>query len=609
MPVKRSWGFGMYYRILIVTFLVAATPAYAREKPWTEVRSPHFRVLTDGSENNARHVAREFEQMRYVFADRHPDFRLEGGAPLLILAARDEVTAKSLEPLLWKLKGVKPAGVFHHAWDKEYVVLQMDEWERGAHEVVYHEYAHSVLHLNFHWLPLWLDEGMANFYGYSRFQEHKILVGAPPEKRYEMPGGARIPIETLIEVNQGSSYYHDSDKVFQFYAESWALVHFMMFGPGMDHGKRLNQFSALLQQGMEQKKAFLQAFGDFKQMDNSLDTYLRTFAMQTGVLPDPPQIDEKNFRVRTLSAAEAEAELAGFHLFSRDLVGALPLVEKALKDDPQLGLAHEDMGYLDFSEGKDAEALEQFTQAVAMDPNLPLALFSKTMLSPIASSDSPADRAAFKASLTKVLELDPQFAPAYVQLARLAVRQGDLQHAFGLSRKAEQLEPQRAGYHIMSGQILLRMGKGADAAVFAKYVAERWRGADHDEAVELWDKIPADQQPAGDAPTASPFEGMQPLIGRVKSIVCAEKQASQFMVDHDGQTLIFHRKGPVISGFSDTLWYGADHFEFCHHLEGLRAVVHYRPPADATYAGDLGGFEIRDDLPVSEKTVPPPDHP
>jgi len=50
-------------------------------------------------------------------------------------------------------------------------------------------------------------------------------------------------------------------------------------------------------------------------------------------------------------------------------------------------------------------------------------------------------------------------------------------------------------------------------------------------------------------------------------------------------------------GFSDTLWYGRDHFSRCHHLEGLRAVVHYRPASDATYAGDIAEVEIRDDLP------------
>jgi hypothetical protein len=116
--------------ILVVSLLsLFSIPARANQKPWIEVRSPHFRVLTNGSQNDARHVAKEFEQMRYVFADRHPDFRLEGGAPLLVFAALDEPTAKSLEPAMWKAKGAKPAGIFHHGWEKEYALIRLDAGE------------------------------------------------------------------------------------------------------------------------------------------------------------------------------------------------------------------------------------------------------------------------------------------------------------------------------------------------------------------------------------------------------------------------------------------------------------------------------------------------
>src|SRR5579863_202901 len=205
--------------------------APAGEKPWVEVRSAHFRVLTDGGQPDARRVAREFEQLRYVFATQFPSFRLDSGAPFLIFAARDEDSAKNLEPRLWKLKGAKPAGVFHHGWEKQFAMVRLDTWGEGAHEVVYHEYAHSILHLNAHWLPVWLDEGLAEFYAYTRFDDQKIYVGAPTERYRVMASAVPIPIETLITVNQRSPYYHDEDKVQMFYAESWALVHYLIFGP------------------------------------------------------------------------------------------------------------------------------------------------------------------------------------------------------------------------------------------------------------------------------------------------------------------------------------------------------------------------------------------
>jgi Tfp pilus assembly protein PilF len=586
---------------LVWSFTTAAT---AGDKPWIEVRSPHFRVITDGSQDDGRQVALQFEQMRSVLADTYPTFRLEGGAPLLILAARDEQTAKSLEPSAWKAKGVKPAGAFHHAWEREYAMVRIDALTSGQLEIVYHEYTHTILHLNMRWIPTWLDEGLAQFYGFTRFERRQILIGAPPPPR-EMPGYPMIPIETLISVNPASPYYHDEDKAHRFYAESWALVHFMMFGPGMDGGKRLSQFATLLQQGMEQKKAFQQSFGSFADMDHALDRYLSTFAFKAGVVSNPPQIDEKTFKTRSLTMAETEAELSAFHLWTHDLADARPLAERALKEDPKLGRAHEIMGFLDFSEGKDAGALSEFSQAYDLDPSLTLALFAKTMMSPIATSSVPSDQNALQSALLSVLKSNSQFAPAYVQLARLSLRRNDLKNAFGLSDKAERLEPTRAGYHLLSGRILLRMGKSSEAARYARFVAERWHGPDHDEALELWSAIPAAELPVDVSLTEPPTKEIQTMEGQLVSSTCAaEKGYSAYTISSGGKLYTFRREGGFpLMGFPDTIWYVADHVNLCHHLEGLRTVVRYKPSTDSTSAGDLTELELRDDPPQLPPTT------
>jgi len=580
----------------ILFALVSTAAALAGEKPWSEVRSPHFRVLTNGSQGHARQVALDFEQLRQVFVRQYPNYRLESGAPLLVFAARDEDTAKALDPRVWKMKGARPAGVFHHGWEKQFVVVQLDAWQNGAHEVVYHEYVHSIVHLNSHWLPVWLDEGIAEFYAYTRFQDHQIYIGAPTERYRTLVGRPLIPVETLIAADRSSSYFHDEDKTAIFYAESWALVHFMTFGPGMEGGKRLDQFFGLLQQGTEQKKAFLQVFGSFKDVDERLDKYIRGFTFAVGVLKNPPYIDDKDFSSRALTIAETEAELGGFQLWTHDLGAAGPLIGQALKDDPKVGLAHEEMGFLHFAQGADGAAVSEFSQAYALDGSLYLSLFAKTMLSPLAVSDTQADQAAFHDALLKVLELNPQFAPAFVQLARLSVRQGNLKNALAHSRRAEELEPTRAGYHLLTGQILLRLGQFIDAAVCAKFVADRWPGTDHNEAVELWNSVPAPERPAGEPILEVVQKDTQTVSGNVKSVSCGP-QAWAFSLTCNGQPCTFRTKGSFASGFSDTIWYGADHFSLCQHMEGMRAVVRYRQPSDASYAGDVTEIEIRDDLP------------
>jgi len=504
------------------------------------------------------------------------------------------------------MKGVKPAGVYHHAWEREYVMIRMDAWNNGSHEVVYHEYTHSILSRNLHWIPAWLGEGMAEFYGSTEFKGNKIYVGAPSIRYRIIAGQPLIPIETLLSVDFSSPYYHDEDKVHRFYAESWALVHFLMFGPGMDRGNKLNEFSAQLQKGVESKAAFRQVFGDFKAIDSRLSNYLSQVALPAGVIANHQQLDEKAISARTLTIAETNAELAGFHLWTHDLENARRLADEASKEDPKLGFAHEVMGFVDFGEGKDADALAQFTEACDANPNLPLSLFAKTMMSPISTSMNSADQKSFHDALVKVIELNPQFAPAYVQLAKLYVRQRDLKSAFAVSRKAEQLEPTRAGYHILSGEILHQMGKDKEAAAFARFVAERWPGADHNEALELWGAVPAEQRPEGDplVEAAAPKDTSN-IDGHLTAVKCGGKdKAPEMTLSGNGKSLLFHLKGPFSAGFSDTIWYGEDHFSLCHHLEGMRAVIRYKSSADASYAGDIVEIEIRDEFPaVAAKTA------
>jgi Tfp pilus assembly protein PilF len=588
--------------LLACMFGLLVGRAAAGEKPWIEVDSPHFRVLSDGSDRNARRVAREFEQMRAVLADQFPSFRLESGAPLLIFAAQDENTAKKLAPQVWKAKGAKPAGYFHHGWEKQFAMVRLDAIAPDAYQVVYHEYVHTILHANFRWLPVWLDEGMAEFYGNTRFQQGKIFIGAPSTRYRYLLGRPLVPIDTLLAVNQRSPYYHDEDKVQMFYAESWALVHFLTFGPGMLNTGKLTQFNNLLQQGTEQKKAFRQVFGDTAELQKNLDEYVHHFTITTAVVKSPPKIEEKDFPLRTLSMAETESQLGSYRLWSHDPADARPHIERAVKDDPKLGLAHENMGFLDFADGKDEEAAHDFAEAYILDGTLYLSLFYKTMLSPIARSDMPADQASLHEALLKTLDLNNQFAPSDVELALLDVRQGKYSEALRLARRAEQLEPARAGYHLLSGQILLRLGRGSDASAFARYVAERWFGPDHDEAVDLWNEIPEAQRSSGEPLSDEAPKETQTMQGKVRSTACSDKDHSFTLVlDRGNRDLICQSKAGFMSGFSDTIWYGEDHFTLCHHVEGLRAVVRYKSPADNSYAGDLAELELREDLPASRE--------
>ena len=269
---------------LTLAFFLCA-PSFADQKPLTEVRSPNFRVLTDGSDRDGRRIALEFEQMRAIFAAGFTSMRLSTGAPLLIFAMQNERSMQALAPAQWTDQRSKPAGLFQHGREKQFAIVRLDQDVPGAYQVVYHEYVHSLLHTNFRWLPTWLDEGLAEFYGNTRFEGKKSYVGTPSPRVRELQGrGLTIPLETILAVNPHTFYRGKEDQIATFYAESWALVHYLIFGPDMDHGKKMNLFYSRLQKGDQQGKAFREIFGEYKDVEKDLTRYINGFSLKSWVI-------------------------------------------------------------------------------------------------------------------------------------------------------------------------------------------------------------------------------------------------------------------------------------------------------------------------------------
>ena len=85
----------------------------------------------------------------------------------------------------------------------------------------------------------------------------------------------------------------------------------------------------------------------------------------------------------------------------------------------------------------------------------------------------------------------------------------------------------------------------------------------------------------------------QPTTLRINEINCTSKDQNVIVTIYsDGMSLTFHSTREFPSGFSDTIWYGEDHFSLCHHLTGMRTVVRYKASADTTYAGDISSWKF-----------------
>src|SRR5215469_1582379 len=174
MPLRR-----IVCAVLVVfgAFLPAPAPAGAKDT-WIEIQSPNFTVISNSREKEARKIADQFEQFREVFHNTFPKLRVDLGKPLVILAVKNEDSMKVLLPGYWEAKGrVHPDGLFASGEERDMVAVRTNVETEYPYQVVYHEYTHALMDLNYRGLPIWLGEGLAEYFGNSTIQDKDVKIG------------------------------------------------------------------------------------------------------------------------------------------------------------------------------------------------------------------------------------------------------------------------------------------------------------------------------------------------------------------------------------------------------------------------------------------------
>jgi hypothetical protein len=92
---------------------------------------------------------------------------------------------------------------------------------------VYHEYTHFVLQRAGGWMPVWLGEGLAEYFQTVEIAKEEIRIGKADASNVKfLEHNPLLPLATLFAVDQHSPYYHEDEKTSIFYSESWALTHY-----------------------------------------------------------------------------------------------------------------------------------------------------------------------------------------------------------------------------------------------------------------------------------------------------------------------------------------------------------------------------------------------
>jgi len=452
------------------------TPVAAKDT-WVSLRTKNFLMLGNASEKDIKRVGIKLEQFREVFTELFPRARFNAPVPTTVVVFKSDSSYGPFKP--------KPdvAGYFQPGPDVNYITLTTEvRGEQDPFSVIFHEYIHLLVNNTFPNVPVWFNEGLAEYYStFSISDDQKVVLGSPISNHvFLLRESKMLPLRTLFEVNHKSAHYNEKEKRGIFYAQSWALMHYFIIGKS-GRSEKLTQFIDLLNSKVPMEEAFQKAFQmPFETMEKELRDYIKQSRYNILRGKFEGKFDNTVTAATTLTEAEAQAYLGDLLLHSHRK-DAYTYLEKALKLDPNLAIAHASLGMAYFREGKSKEARASLERAVTANSQNYLAhyYYAYTLSrtgpdeAPTNTGYSPEVAAKIREHLQKAIALRPDFPEPYGLLAFVNLVTGtDIDETITALKRVLSTSPGQHDIRYMLGQLYLHKNEFKTACELLEQVAK-----------------------------------------------------------------------------------------------------------------------------------------
>ena len=455
--------------ILAVLFcflgLVSSSAPVSAKDTWTSVRSKNFLLLGNASEKDIRRVGVRLEQFREVFSRLFTTLKVNSPVPTTVIVFKSDESYRPFKP------NANTAGYFQPGPDVNYITLNIAgdlNSEQNPFTIIFHEYTHLLVRNTNGTVPTWFNEGLAEYYStFSITDDQKVVMGSPLASHvYLLREKKMLPLRTLFQVDQKSPYYNERDKQSIFYAESWALVHYLILGKDGQRMTQLSKFVDLMSASVPMEQAFQQAFAvTFESMEKELSAYIQRdrYPILTGSFTSKVAYDSA-MQAALLTEAEAQAYL-GDLLLKSNRADCETYLQKALTLNPDLAMANASLGLLRVRQGKHAEARKSLERAVAASSqNYLIHYYYAYALSQEGARDmemvmgmAPETAAIMRRELKLAIQLRPDFLESYSLLAFVNLVTGtELEQTMEMLKQVLAGSPRRDDLMFMLAQLYLR---------------------------------------------------------------------------------------------------------------------------------------------------------
>ena len=302
------------------------------------VRSKHLLVIGNGSEKEIRQVTARLEQFREVVSTLLAKAGSDSAIPTTVIVFKDDASYGPFKV------SENNSGYFQPGQDVNYITLSTESrGDLDPFSTIFHEYTHLLVNDTFGKTPAWFNEGLAELYStLSVSDDQRVVIGRPIRRHIStLQQYSMLPLRTLLEVDYKSPYYNESQKQSIFYAEAWALMHYLMMTDNGVRAAHVLEFLQLLNAHTALEPAFQKAFNTSIE---SVENALRGYVLQDHFRPSDLTFARKiHTSVEMTSASLSEAEVFAYEgdlLIHSNRSEAETYLLKAVALDPNLIQAH-----------------------------------------------------------------------------------------------------------------------------------------------------------------------------------------------------------------------------------------------------------------------------
>jgi tetratricopeptide (TPR) repeat protein len=384
---------------LPILLILAAGCACAGE--WQRLRTPHFELLTTSSPRDAWGLAHHLEQLRELFVAQKllPGDAAPQQVRILAFGSVAEYAPYRLSSNAAAYYAGGPA--------RHYIVLPLT----GAADfgVAAHEYVHLMAHQRGLRLPPWLSEGMADVFSTTRFRQGQAVVGGAHAARLRGLRAAWLPFAEITALEAVPSQSRERSSLF--YAESWALVHMLLFSPAYQprFGELLRASSA----GTGAPLAFAAVYHkSLAEVQLDVRSWIKRRNLPSVTFSAPDRSTPAD-GLEPVAGDDALLSLAELQLAIGHRAQARAAYLSLEARHPEQGEVQAALGRIALSDGERTEARQRFHQAVLLGVRNARLCYDYALL----AQDAGLPESEVVAALEQSLAIDPRLDDARYSLA------------------------------------------------------------------------------------------------------------------------------------------------------------------------------------------------